>query len=79
MAWHVQGDIGYTCETAGYFYLYNVLARWEAFLNKVAVKGGAAGDVQAIAREFPFAKYFENAPQPLFKVLSHPMLFNRRL
>ena len=31
----VPGDLAYTCETAGYFYLYQVLARWEEFLSKI--------------------------------------------
>lgn len=30
----VPGDVAYTCETAGHFYLYHVLARWEEFLSK---------------------------------------------
>ena len=31
----VAGDMAYTCETAGYFYLYQILARWEEFLSKI--------------------------------------------
>ena len=31
----VKGDMSYTCETAGYFYMYQVLARWEEFLGKL--------------------------------------------
>ena len=31
----VGGDVSYTCETAGHFYLYQVLSRWEAYMNKV--------------------------------------------
>ena len=31
----VAGDVAYTCETAGYFYMYQVLARWEEFLGKI--------------------------------------------
>jgi len=27
----VKGDVSYTCETAGHFYLYQVLSRWEKF------------------------------------------------
>lgn len=31
----VSGDVAYTCETAGHFFLYQVLARWEIFLATV--------------------------------------------
>jgi len=31
----VTGDMSYTCETAEYFYMYHVLARWEEFLSKI--------------------------------------------
>ena len=31
----VAGDVAYTCETAGHFYLYQVLSRWEQFVAKV--------------------------------------------
>lgn len=31
----VTGDVAYTCETAGHFFLYQVLARWEIFLATV--------------------------------------------
>jgi hypothetical protein len=31
----VAGDVAYTCETAGHFFLYQVLARWERFLSRV--------------------------------------------
>lgn len=35
-----QGDVAYTCETAGYFFLYQVLSRWEHFLSVVKPKSG---------------------------------------
>ena len=31
----VNGDVAYTCETAGHFYLYQVLSRWEHFESLV--------------------------------------------
>ena len=31
----VTGDVAYTCETAGHFYLYQVLSRWEQYANKI--------------------------------------------
>lgn len=61
------GDVAYTCETAGYFFLYQVLSRWEQFQSIVKPKNGKKIPAQQIAEEFPFTKFFENAPQPLFK------------
>lgn len=37
---NVDGDVAYTCETAGYFYLYQILSRWEHFLSVVKPKNG---------------------------------------
>ena len=31
----MPGDVAYTCETAGHFYLYQVLSRWEQYASKV--------------------------------------------
>lgn len=62
----VQGDVAYTCETAGFFYLYHVIASWERFqveLNQRKEKLNS----QAFADHFPFTKFFNDAPQPLFK------------
>lgn len=36
----VEGDQAYTCETAGYFYLYQILSRWEHFQSVVKPKSG---------------------------------------
>ncbi|KAJ8045846.1 RNA helicase aquarius [Holothuria leucospilota] len=63
----VPGDVAYTCETAGHFFLYQVVARWEKFLSKVKPKGSKSGSVESIMEHFPFHKYFANAPQPVFK------------
>ncbi|KAK9877997.1 hypothetical protein WA026_020211 [Henosepilachna vigintioctopunctata] len=59
-----QGDVAYTCETAGYFYLYQVLSRWEHYQSMIH---SSAVSLERLSNEFPFAKFFENAPQPLFK------------
>ncbi|XP_077992997.1 RNA helicase aquarius-like [Glandiceps talaboti] len=58
----VHGDVSYTCETAGHFFLYQVLSRWEKYLSKVKGKT----DVTPIKEEFPFEQFFANAPQPIF-------------
>uniref|UniRef100_A0A1D2ABG5 Intron-binding protein aquarius n=2 Tax=Auxenochlorella protothecoides TaxID=3075 RepID=A0A1D2ABG5_AUXPR len=59
----VSESVAYTCETAAHFWLLHVLSRWERFLA-AARKGGEAGAVAAL---FPFAEYFADAPQPLFR------------
>ncbi|KAJ8928422.1 hypothetical protein NQ314_019011 [Rhamnusium bicolor] len=63
----VEGDVAYTCETAGHFYLYQILSRWEHFLSIVKPKNGKHVSINLISDEFPFHQFFENAPQPLFK------------
>uniref|UniRef100_A0A182U8A4 Uncharacterized protein n=1 Tax=Anopheles melas TaxID=34690 RepID=A0A182U8A4_9DIPT len=68
----VSGDVAYTCETAGHFYLYHVVARWEKFLSEFERDDeGQTGGSDDPAREqfeaqFPFARFFRDAPQPLF-------------
>lgn len=44
-----------------------MVARWEKFLSKVKPKGGKEVAVEDIVTHFPFHKFFENAPQPVFK------------
>ncbi|MEQ2311069.1 hypothetical protein AMECASPLE_015812, partial [Ameca splendens] len=67
----VPGDVSYTCETAGHFYLYQVISRWEQYMSKVKPKQGKKVEVEAVAAHFPFHKYFSNAPQPVFKGRSY--------
>ncbi|KAF2905333.1 hypothetical protein ILUMI_00835 [Ignelater luminosus] len=62
----VQGDVAYTCETAGYFFLYQVLSRWEHYLSVVKPKSGKIVSVDIVAQEFPFRRFFENIDS-LFK------------
>lgn len=62
----VPGDVSYTCETAGHFYLYQVLARWEVFMGTIKSNNENL-QVEHIRDNFPFSKFFANAPQPLFK------------
>jgi len=64
----VPGDMSYTCETAGHFYLYQVIARWEEYQSRLKKK---PDDMEAISEYFPFKVYFLNAPQPLFKGKSY--------
>ncbi len=57
----VYGDVAYTCETAGYFFLYEVLSRWEEFEARVSQYP------EEIPERFPFSKFFEDVPGGLFK------------
>ena len=67
----VAGDVAYTCETAGHFFLYQVLARWERFLSRVRPSTGKTVPIKTIKDEFPFHRFFDNAPKPLFKSQSY--------
>ncbi|KAI8907762.1 hypothetical protein DFJ77DRAFT_475234 [Powellomyces hirtus] len=58
----IPGAHGHTCETAGYFYLYHILSRWEPYIHKVQ----ASASVDVVVNLFPFDVYFADAPQPLF-------------
>lgn len=64
------GDVGYTCETAGYFYQYHVckrIAQFDAKLAALEGKVGTKGCKENVADIFPFTSFFANAPkQPLF-------------
>ena len=53
----------YTCESASYFWLIHVLARWERFADSAKKKGTP----DSVADLFPFNSFFEDAPAPLFK------------
>lgn len=59
-----SGDAGYTCETAGYFFLMHVLSRWERF--NAAVAAAPPDDLEAVAKHFPFTEFFATVPPPLF-------------
>ncbi|XP_010916892.1 uncharacterized protein [Elaeis guineensis] len=56
-------DVGYTCETAGYFWLLHVYSRWEQFLAACAQNQDKPSFVKD---RFPFLEFFSNAPQPVF-------------
>ena len=72
---NVVGDVGYTCETAEYFFLQHVQSRIEKYEMDVekVVAAGASADNQtregagvagtSIKDVFPFGSYFADAPQ----------------
>ncbi|CAG7823151.1 unnamed protein product [Allacma fusca] len=64
---NVPGDVAYTCETSGFFFVHHVLPRWEEFLLRTERREKPEEDVELVEKFFPFHKYFENAPKPLFK------------
>ena len=56
-------DVGYTCETAGYFWLLHVYSRWEQFLAACAESENKPSFVMD---RFPFKEFFSNTPHPVF-------------
>ena len=67
----VQGDVGYTCETASYFQLEHIQSKIEKFRLDLKRRQATSADVsmsgEVIKELFPFHNYFADAPQPLFK------------
>lgn len=67
----VTGDVAYTCETAGYFYLYQVIARWEKFLSDIQQYEDEKYTSEIFTELFPFTRFFADATQPLFSGQSY--------
>ena len=44
----VGGDVSYTCETAGHFFLYQIMARWEKYSSKVKALANNVGGVVGV-------------------------------
>ncbi|KAE9595341.1 putative intron-binding protein aquarius [Lupinus albus] len=63
MSLQLPEDVGYTCETAGYFWLLHVYSRWEQFLAACAENN----DKPTFVRDrFPFKEFFSDTPHPVF-------------
>ena len=58
----VQGQVSYTCETAGHFYLYQIISRWEKYEKEI--KNHVAPE--KVQQLFPFNKFFDDV-EVLFK------------
>ena len=56
-------DVGYTCETAGYFCLLHVYSRWEQFLAACAENEDKPTFVKD---RFPFKEFFSDTQHPIF-------------
>jgi intron-binding protein aquarius len=65
----VHGDVAYTCETSGYFFLYQIQSRWEQF--NVNMGNASTTPIDDIEKHFPFHGFFSDAPLPLFKGKSY--------
>ena len=57
------GAHGNSCETAGYFKSVYVNRAWSKFWHIAEREEASTAD---IVSSFPFSRYFQNAPQPLF-------------
>lgn len=60
----LETDVAYTCETAGYFFLYHVLSKWEAFQFEINTSEQQKPSI--IGEHFPFMDFFSDVA-PLFK------------
>jgi intron-binding protein aquarius len=57
----IGGDVGYTCETAEFFYqdrIRKIIEKYEEGFDNFSIE-----DVE---KEFPFKSFFSDAPEPLF-------------
>ncbi|KAI9094430.1 hypothetical protein DFS34DRAFT_249440 [Phlyctochytrium arcticum] len=63
----IPGAHGYTCETAGYFYMYHILSLWQPYALRVAsaIKHESATR-ETVVDAFPFSVYFSNTAESLF-------------
>jgi intron-binding protein aquarius len=66
----MSDDVAYTCETAGHFFLYHILARWEKFTAGVqaAQKDGKVDLDSFITANFPFTTYFTHRTEKQTKI-----------
>lgn len=67
----VDGDVAYTCETAGHFFRQHILARWEEYLARVRRTSNSGATVEDVSSHFPFKTFFDDAPAPIFKGQSY--------
>ncbi|OLY78594.1 Intron-binding protein aquarius [Smittium mucronatum] len=63
----VTGDVGYTCETANYFFISQILTRWNIFVSNIeSHKHESVNHLDSFTKLFPFGIFFSDAPKPLF-------------
>lgn len=52
-----------TCQSAEYFQSYHIVPRWDQYIDSIE----GTEQVEKIGDKFPFSRFFDDAPQPLFK------------
>ncbi|XP_058724177.1 uncharacterized protein LOC131595734 isoform X2 [Vicia villosa] len=62
-------DVGYTCETAGYFWLLHVYSRWEQF-EAACARDENKKKATFVRDRFPFKEFFSDTPHPVFTGVS---------
>lgn len=60
---NIQGDSAYTCETASYFYMSQILTRWEKYLSEI---NQSNSNIDLLINLFPFKQFFSDLNQDLF-------------
>lgn len=66
---HLGSGQKFTCQSAEYFDSFHVVPRWIKYCDSV-LNGGDSQNLSEIGDKFPFVKFFEDAPQPIFKARS---------
>ncbi|PVU96973.1 hypothetical protein BB559_002194 [Furculomyces boomerangus] len=62
----ISGDVGYTCETAGYFYISQILTRWNSFEDQIQNYNTSESLLSFLNEKFPFSGFFSDLTHPLF-------------
>ena len=62
----VPGDVAYTCETAGHFFMYEILPRWEQFLVVIKESQADVMEPDEVFKKFPFMAFFADLQSSLF-------------
>lgn len=60
------GTAAYSCETAQNFFVNVVQPKWQLYMSQLEKLADEADKLKSIGSLFPFGKFFEDAPQPLF-------------
>ncbi|OMJ25790.1 Intron-binding protein aquarius [Smittium culicis] len=65
----VPGDVGYTCETAGYFFISEIMTRWNIFEAKIKQTFDNNQNTLNIFNDlFPFREFFSDVAETLFSI-----------
>lgn len=61
------GTAAYSCETAQNFFINIVQPKWQLYLSQLDKLTSDEEKSNAVESLFPYGKFFEDAPQPLFR------------